>query len=78
MQKTNNIYEKDYQLICDVVTHYPNHTFSELEKILQNIFLTDICSQHFIMLGIAIGERSTALNQIEYTNKLLSLCQRQN
>jgi hypothetical protein len=84
MQKTfydshiSGIPEKDFQLICDVVEHYPGKTFKELEKILVNIFLQDISSEHFIMLGLAIGQMNATGERVQIINQITNLCLRKN
>ena len=76
--KVHGIPERDFKLICDVVENYPNKTLLELEKVLHSIFLSDISSEHFIMLGLAIGQMHATDQSVQIINQITNLCLRKN
>lgn len=71
--------DKDIKLILDLVFSYGYRTdIAVLHRVLRQVFLTGINSEHFLVLGYIIGYcHATEQAQGEII-KSIQLCQRQN
>lgn len=67
--------DHDVKLIADLVDHFPTE---DLIPNLKRLFREDITGQHFIVLGLLVGQRNAAKKSRAQIFNNFTLCQREN